>query len=84
MNDSNVFAAVDENGIESTYKMLYCKIIENKPIIWYTDGSVDENGKYNIYISSYKEKDKIFLLDSIDNDLEMQKYINIFKQENNL
>ena len=79
--DNNMFNAVDENGVESTYKMLYYKNVDNKSIIWYTDGSINENGKYNIYISSYKEEDKIFLLDSINDQEEMQKYIDIFKLE---
>ena len=81
MVENNYFNAIDEKGIESTYQMLYCKVIDGKSIVWYTDGSVDDNGKYNIYISSYKEKDKVFLLDSINNDEEIKKYINIFKQE---
>ena len=81
MVENNYFNAIDEKGIESTYQMLYCKVIDGKSIVWYTDGSVDDKGKYNIYISSYKEKDKVFLLDSINNDEEIKKYINIFKKE---
>lgn len=84
MDDLSVFTAIDENGDESKYKMLYCKVVGDKPIIWYTDGIRSENGQYSIYISSYQEKDNKFLLDSIDNDLEMKKYITIFKQDNNL
>lgn len=84
MNNENLFTAIDENGNESTYKMLYCKKVENKPVVWYTDGITDKNGKYNIYISIYEEKEKIFLLNSIDDDVEMQKYINIFNHDNNI
>ncbi len=50
MDSDNKFTAVDENGEERTYKMLLCKKVNDKPIIWYTDGLTDENGKINIYI----------------------------------
>ena len=82
MNNDNFFTAIDENGKETTYKMLYCKNVDDKPIIWYTDGSTDDSGKYNIYISSYEEKNKMYLLDSIDDEVELQKYVDIFKQDN--
>ncbi len=82
MDSDNKFTAVDENGEERTYKMLLCKKVNDKPIIWYTDGLTDENGKINIYISSYKEVNKKYILDIIDNGEELNKYINIFKESN--
>ena len=82
MDSENKFTAIEEDGSVNEYKMLFCKTVDGKPIIWYTDETRDEQGRINIYISSYKEVDKKYVLDSIDNLEELNKYINIFKANN--
>ena len=45
MNKEKMFIAKDENGNETAYEMLYVKNVDNKPVIWYTDGTLDEEGR---------------------------------------
>ena len=81
MNKEKMFIAKDENGNETAYEMLYVKNVDNKPVIWYTDGTLDEEGRKNIYISYYERKDSTFALNPIEDDSLMDKYANIFISE---
>ena len=81
MNKENMFIAKDDTGKETVYEMLLIKNVDNKPIIWYTDNSKDEDGNKNIYISSYEKTDKTFQLNPIENDSDLEKYADIFMNE---
>lgn len=81
MNKEKMFIARDENNKEVAYEMLYVKNVDNVPIIWYTDGSFDDEGRKNVYISSYKVDGKTFLLNTINDDNLMEKYADIFINE---
>lgn len=81
MNKEKMFIARDENGIETPYEMLMVKNVEGKPIIWYTDGTFDEDNKKNIYISEYNKSANSFELNPIEDDNLMEKYADIFIEE---
>lgn len=81
MNKEKMFITRDENNVETAYEMLYVKNVDNTPVIWYTDGSLDEEGNKNIYISTYKREGNTFVLNSIDDDAVLNKYADIFLNE---
>ena len=81
MNKEKMFIARDENNVESEYEMLLVKNVDNDPIIWYTDGTTDEEGNKNIYISKYEKKGNTFELNPVDDDSLMEKYADIFLSE---
>lgn len=81
MNKEKMFITRDENNKEVAYEMLYTKNVDNVPVVWYTDGTFDEEGNKNIYISSYKRENGTFVLDAINNDELMKKYEDIFLNE---
>lgn len=81
MNKEKMFIARDENNRDVAFEMLYVKNVDDKPIIWYTDGTLDDEGKKNIYISTYQRSGNTFLLSPIENDDLMQKYAEIFINE---
>lgn len=81
MNKEKMFIARDENNKEVAYEMLYVKNVDNVPVIWYTDGTSDEDGKKNVYISTYKKEGNAFLLEGIEDENLMNKYSEIFINE---
>jgi len=81
MNKEKIFIARDENGSECQYEMLMVKNVDNIPVIWYTDGSKDEDGSKNVYISTYERTDTTFSLNPIENEETLQKYADIFSNE---
>lgn len=83
MNKEKMFIAKDENGIEHEYEMLLVKRVDDVSVIWYTDGTKDEEGRKNIYISEYQRTGNTFALTPIQNDNMMEKYADIFTEEYN-
>lgn len=83
MNKEKMFIAKDENGIEHEYEMLLVKRVDDVSVIWYTDGTQDEEGRKNIYISEYQRTGNTFALTPIQNDNMMEKYADIFTEEYN-
>ena len=83
MNKEKMFIARDENNVDTAYEMLYVKNVDGTPIIWYTDGTYDDDNNKNVYISSYKREGNTFLLSSIEDDNLMNKYADIFINEYN-
>lgn len=83
MNKEKMFIARDEDGLEHEYEMLLVKNVENVPVIWYTDGTKDEDGRKNIYISEYERVGNTFALNPIEDDNLMNKYAEIFTAEYN-
>lgn len=81
MNKEKMFITRDENNKEVAYEMLYVKNVDDTPVIWYTDGTFDEDGNKNVYISTYKRDNTTFLLEPINDDALMQKYADIFLKE---
>lgn len=81
MNKEKMFITRDENNKEVAYEMLYVKNVDDTPVIWYTDGTFDEDGNKNVYISTYKRDNTTFLLEPINDDALMQKYADIFLNE---
>lgn len=81
MNKEKMFVAKDENGKEAVYEMLLVKNVDNIPVIWYTDGSYDEDNNKNIYISTYEKTDKTFVLNEITDESKMDEYADIFIKE---
>jgi hypothetical protein len=81
MNKEKMFIARDENNVDAAYEMLYVKNVDGTPIIWYTDGTVDENDNKNVFISSYRREENTFLLSAIEDDNLMNKYAEIFLNE---
>lgn len=81
MNKEKMFVAKDENGKEAVYEMLLVKNVDNVPVIWYTDGSYDEDNNKNIYISTYEKTDKTFVLNEITDESKMDEYADIFIKE---
>lgn len=81
MNKEKMFITRDENNVEVAYEMLYVKNVDNTPVIWYTDGSLDEEGNENVYISTYERQGNTFVLNSIDDDAVLNKYADIFLNE---
>ena len=76
-----MFIARDENGVEEEYEMLLVKNVEGVPVIWYTDGTKDEEGRKNIYISTYERVENTFSLNPVGNDALLDKYADIFQNE---
>lgn len=81
MNKEKMFIARDEDGNETEYEMLLVKNVDGVSIIWYTDGTKDEEGRKNIYISQYERTGNTFALNPIENDGLMEKYADIFIEE---
>lgn len=81
MNKEKMFIARDENNKEVAYEVLYTKNVDNVPVMWYTDGTYDEDGGKNVYISSYKRENGTFVLEPINNEELMNKYSDIFLNE---
>ena len=83
MNKEKMFVARDENGKEVAFELLYTKNVDNVPIMWYTDGTTDEDGNKNVYISKYKREANSFQIEPIENEDELNKYSEIFLSEYN-
>ena len=81
MNKEKLFIARDEDGIETKYEMLLVKNVNNNPVIWYTDGTTDEEGRKNVFISHYERTDTSFVLIPIEDDTLLEKYADIFEEE---
>ncbi|MBO4600841.1 MAG: DUF1292 domain-containing protein [Bacilli bacterium] len=81
MNKEKMFIAKDENGKEEQYEMLLVKNVDNESIIWYTDGTTDEEGRKNVFISKYERSGNTFQLNPIEDDSVMEKYADIFLNE---
>jgi len=81
MNKEKMFIAKDENGVECAYEMLLVKNVNNVPVIWYTDGKVDESGAQNVYISEYERCNNTFALNPVEDDSKMKEYEEIFNKE---
>ena len=81
MNKEKMFIAKDEDGNETEYEMLLVKNVDNVPIIWYSDGTKDEEGRKNIYISEYQRENNTFALNPIEDDSLMEKYADVFMNE---
>ena len=79
--EDRIFKAIDEDGIEMEYEILLIKCVDAKPIIWYTDGTSDEDGRRNIFVSTYTLGDNGFELNPIEDDSEMEKYADIFDHD---
>ena len=83
MNKEKMFITKDEEGMEHEYEMLLVKKVDDASVIWYTDGTKDDEGRKNIYISEYERTGNTFALNPIDNDDLMNKYADIFTAEYN-
>jgi len=83
MNKEKMFITKDEDGLEHEYEMLLVKNVDNVSIIWYTDGTKDEDGRKNIYISEYERVGNTFALKPVEDDNLMNKYADIFTAEYN-
>ena len=83
MNKEKMFITKDEDGLEHEYEMLLVKNVDNVSVIWYTDGTKDEDGRKNIYISEYERVGNTFSLNPIEDDSLMNKYADIFTAEYN-
>lgn len=81
MNKEKMFIARDETGKESAYELLYAKSVDGTPVVWYTDGTTDDEGNKNVYISTYNKDGNTFLIESIESDELMNKYADIFINE---
>lgn len=81
MNKEYMFIARDETGKEVEYEMLLVKNVDNKSVIWYTDGTTDEEGRKNVYISEYERQGNTFSLNPINDDALIDKYADIFSEE---
>lgn len=79
------FTITNDNGIEVVCDTLAIVEQAGEPIIIYTDYTLDENNKFNLYVSKVVEKDNNYMLEKIDNyeDIpEIQKTLeNIWKKE---
>lgn len=80
MSKEKLFITKDENGNEEQFEMLLVKNVDDVPIIWYTDGSFDEEGRKNVYISKYQRTETTFALSPVDEKM-MDKYADIFTKE---
>ena len=80
MNKEKMFIVSDEDGNQSVLEMIKVENIDGKPIIWYTDNKKDENGKLNIYVSSFAKEEHTFVLNPLS-DEEEQKYLKMFEEE---
>ena len=81
MNKEKMFIARDEDGIEKAYEMLLVKNVDSVPVIWYTDGTSDEAGNKNIYISQYERVGNSFQLNPVESEELINKYAEIFENE---
>lgn len=82
MKKENMFIARDENGSETAYEMLLVKNVDNNPVIWYTDGTMDADGNQNVFISTYERENNTFALNRIENEELFNKCSEIFLNEN--
>ena len=83
MNKEKMFIARDENGKEIAFELLYTKNVDGKPIMWYTDGTTDDEGNKNVYVSQYKRDDNTFQIEAIEDAESIKKYADIFLNEYN-
>ena len=79
------FTITNDNGIEVVCDTLALVEQAGEPIIIYTDYTLDDNNKFNLYISKVVEKDNNYILEKIDNYEnvpEIQKALeNIWKKD---
>lgn len=79
------FTITNDNGIEVVCDTLALVEQAGEPIIIYTDYTLDDNNKFNLYISKVVEKDNNYILEKIDNYenvSEIQKALeNIWKKD---
>lgn len=83
MNKEKMFIAQDENNREVAYEMLMTKNVDNTPVIWYTDGAIDEEGSKQVYVSTYERANNTFVLNKIEDENFLNKCIEIFLNEQN-
>ena len=79
------FTITNDNGIEVVCDTLALVEQAGEPIIIYTDYTLDDDNKFNLYISKVVEKDNNYILEKIDNYEnipEIQKALeNIWKKD---
>lgn len=83
MNKEKLFIAKDENGVEHEYEMLLVKRVDDNSVVWYTDGTYDDEGRKNVYISEYERLGNTFTLNPVENDDKLEKYADMFTKEYN-
>ncbi len=83
MNKEKLFIAKDENGVEHEYEMLLVKRVDDNSVVWYTDGTYDDEGRKNVYISEYERLGNTFMLNPVGNDDKLEKYADMFTKEYN-
>lgn len=68
----NTFTMIDENGVETTYDVLFTFESEEtgKNYIVYTDGSKDEGGNIQVFASSYDPNNPQSKLEAIETEKE--------------
>lgn len=69
---NNRFTMMDSRGVETTYDVLFTFESEetNKNYIAYTDNTRDENGKINVYASTYDPDDEETELKALESEKE--------------
>lgn len=77
INEEYTFSITNDDGIEVLCDTLGI-IEQEEPIIIYTDYTLDNDNKFNLYVSKVVKKDDNFILEKIDN------YENIPKIKNAL
>lgn len=79
------FTITNDNGIEVVCDTLALVEQAGEPIIIYTDYTLDDDNKFNLYISKVVEKENNYILEKIDNYEnipEIQKALeNIWKKD---
>lgn len=71
INEEYSFTTTDESGKEVICDTLALIEKEDNPIIIYTDYTLDENGKFNMFVSQLIKKDDGFYLEAINDYSEM-------------
>lgn len=64
------FKIVDESGKSVDCELLYTFINNNINYILYTDGTMDEDNKLEVYASRYEIVDNNYVLKAIEEDSE--------------
>ena len=73
-NKMNTFTMLDDDGVETTYDVLFTFESEEngKNYITYTDNTLDENGNVVVYASTYDPNDPQSRLEAVETEKEWE------------
>lgn len=85
MEEKKLLTIIEDSGVEKQYEILITFNLQTtgKDYIVYTDNTIDENEKLNIYASIFYPRDKSKTLDPIETEKEWDEVERLLQELQN-